>query len=60
MCRLQAQIIKVLTPRDESDDRGIVVEVRAGTGGDEASLFASELFKMYSNYGLSRSLRVQF
>jgi len=36
--------------RDEADDRNIVLEVRAGTGGDEASLFASELFKMYQKF----------
>lgn len=46
----EKQIVTVLTPRDSADDRGVVVEVRAGTGGDEASLFASEIFKMYQRY----------
>lgn len=53
----EADIIRILTPRDASDDRGIVLEVRAGTGGDEASLFASELFKMYRLYCLHRGWR---
>lgn len=47
---LEARIVRALTPRDEADDRGVVLEVRAGTGGDEASLFAGELFKMYQKY----------
>ena len=48
--RIESEIIRYLTPRDEADDRNIVIEVRAGTGGDEASLFASELFRMYQKY----------
>jgi len=46
----EASIIELLTPRDEADERSVVLEVRAGTGGDEASLFAGELFKMYAKY----------
>jgi len=48
--KTEGEIVSVLTPRDAADDRGVVVEVRAGTGGDEASLFASEVFKMYQKY----------
>jgi peptide chain release factor 1 len=40
----------LLLPRDETDDRNAILEVRAGTGGDEAALFASQLFRMYSRY----------
>ena len=54
---LEAQIeeiesaIKVeLTPKDPNDKRNVVLEIRAGTGGDEASLFAAELFRMYNRY----------
>jgi peptide chain release factor 1 len=50
LVELEARIVRALTPRDEADDRGVVLEVRAGTGGDEASLFAGELFKMYQKY----------
>lgn len=39
-----------LTPKDDADDRNIILEVRAGTGGDEASLFSSELYRMYENF----------
>jgi peptide chain release factor 1 len=39
-----------LTPKDPNDDRNVVLEIRAGTGGDEATLFAAELFRMYSRY----------
>ena len=47
---LEEKLVAALAPRDEADDRGVVVEVRAGTGGDEASLFASEIFKMYQKF----------
>lgn len=50
MDQLEANIIATLTPKDEADDRGAVLEVRAGTGGDEASLFAGDIFKMYQKY----------
>ena len=40
----------LLLPKDEADDRGVVLEVRAGTGGEEAALFAAELFRMYERY----------
>eukprot|EP01034_Spumella_vulgaris_P031417 gene31417-38800_t len=46
----EEDIITVLTPKDEADDRNVVIEVRAGTGGDEASLFAGEIFRMYQRY----------
>ena len=39
-----------LVPRDKNDDRNIIVEIRAGTGGEEAALFAADLFRMYSRY----------
>jgi peptide chain release factor 1 len=51
---VEKSILENLTPRDESDDRSVVLEVRAGTGGQEASLFASEIFKMYNKYALIR------
>src|SRR5260370_36329872 len=41
---------QMLLPRDPNDDRNVIVEVRAGTGGEEAALFASELFRMYGRY----------
>ena len=38
----------LLIPRDPDDDRSVVMEIRAGTGGEEAALFAADLFRMYS------------
>jgi len=51
---LGAEIKKLLLPRDPDDDKNVIVEIRAGTGGDEASLFAAELYRMYSKFGESR------
>lgn len=52
LIEVEDKMIHVLTPRDEADDKSVVLEVRAGTGGDEASLFASEIFKMYQKFSL--------
>ena len=47
---LEAELKLLLLPRDPNDDKSVIVEVRAGEGGDEAGLFAAELFRMYSRY----------
>ena len=47
---LNAELKRLLLPRDPDDDKNVIVEIRAGTGGDEASLFAGELYRMYSKY----------
>jgi peptide chain release factor 1 len=47
-----------LTPRDASDDKDIIMEIRAGTGGDEAGLFAADLFRMYSRYAQDKGWAV--
>ena len=47
---LQEQLTRMLVPRDPADDKNAVLEIRAGTGGDEAGLFAGDLFTMYSRY----------
>ncbi len=47
----------LLLPKDPNDDRSVLLEIRAGTGGEEASLFAAELFRMYSRYAESRGWR---
>lgn len=47
---LEQEIKDLLTPRDPNDDKDIVLEIRAGTGGDEASIFAGDLFRMYQRY----------
>lgn len=48
--RLHAELTVLLLPRDPNDDRNVVVEIRACAGGDEAALFAADLFRMYSMY----------
>jgi peptide chain release factor 1 len=47
---LEGEIKKLLVPKDPRDERNVIVEIRAGTGGDEAALFAADLFRMYSHY----------
>jgi peptide chain release factor 1 len=49
----------LLIPKDPNDDKSIVLEIRAGTGGDEAALFAAELFRMYTRYAETQSWRVE-
>jgi peptide chain release factor 1 len=51
---LEQKLMKMLLPRDPRDDRNVIMEIRAGTGGDEAGLFAADLFRMYSRYAESR------
>jgi peptide chain release factor 1 len=49
----------LLLPKDPNDDRNVVLEIRAGTGGEEASLFAAALFRMYSRYAEAQGWRVE-
>ncbi|HEV2129774.1 MAG TPA: peptide chain release factor 1 [Longimicrobiaceae bacterium] len=57
--RLEEQVRRLLMPKDPLDDRDAVVEVRAGTGGDEAALFAGELLRMYTRFAERRGLKVE-
>src|SRR3989440_8917241 len=56
---LEMQVKLSLLPRDEDDERNAILEIRAGTGGDEAALFAADLFRMYQRYAASRSWRFE-
>src|SRR5262249_54109136 len=56
---LEARLKILLLPKDPNDEKSVVLEIRAGTGGDEASLFAAELFRMYSHYAESRRWRIE-
>ena len=49
---------KLLIPKDPRDDKNIFLEIRAGTGGDEAAIFAGDLFRMYSRYAEDHGLAV--
>jgi len=56
---LDAKLKQLLLPRDPNDERNTVVEIRAGTGGDEAALFAAELYRMYTRYAERHGWRVE-
>ncbi|HEY8464045.1 MAG TPA: peptide chain release factor 1 [Bacillota bacterium] len=49
----------LLLPKDPNDEKNVIVEIRAGTGGDEAALFAGDLFRMYSRYADSKGWRIE-
>lgn len=57
--RLEQELKILLLPKDPNDDKNIMVEIRAGAGGDEAALFASELYRMYVNYAESRRWKTE-
>jgi peptide chain release factor 1 len=56
---LENKLKVLILPKDPNDAKNVIVEIRAGTGGDEAALFAAELFRMYSRYAESRGWRVE-
>ena len=56
---LLSDLQKLLLPKDPNDDNNIFLEIRAGTGGDEAAIFSGDLFKMYQNYAESQKWRVE-
>lgn len=56
---LEGQLQTLLLPRDPNDSHNVFLEVRAGTGGDEAAIFAGDLFRMYSRYAERRNWRVE-
>ena len=53
----EAELKILLLPKDPNDERSVIVEIRAGTGGDEAALFAADLFRMYTRYAEGRGWR---
>jgi peptide chain release factor 1 len=55
---LEGELRLALVPRDENDDRNVIVEIRAGAGGEEAALFAAVLFRMYGMYAESKGFRI--
>lgn len=57
--RLREEIAELLVPRDPHDDRDAILEIRAGTGGDEAGLFAAELVRMYTRFAERHGLKVE-
>lgn len=56
---MEKEIKGMLVPKDKRDDRNVIIEIRAGTGGDEAALFAADLFRMYNRYAEMRRWSVE-
>ncbi|MGC2331782.1 MAG: peptide chain release factor 1 [Candidatus Acidiferrales bacterium] len=56
---VERELRLLLVPKDPNDEKNVIVEIRAGTGGDEASLFAAELFRMYSRYAETQGWKVE-
>ncbi len=59
LAETEAKISEMLIPRDPNDDKPAIIEIRAGAGGDEASLFAGDLYRMYTRYAETHGLKVQ-
>ncbi len=57
LARLEAELKNMLLPKDPRDTRNVIMEIRAGTGGDEAALFAADLFRMYTRFAEERGWR---
>ena len=56
---LSGELRRLLVPRDPNDERDVILEVRAGAGGEEASLFAADLFRMYARYAERRRWKLE-
>lgn len=56
---VEAQVLEYLTPKDPRDEKNLFLEIRAGTGGDEAALFAGDLFRMYVKFAERHKLKVE-
>jgi len=57
--QVEQQLKLLLVPKDPNDEKNVVLEIRAGTGGDEATLFAAEMFRMYTRYAEMQGWRVE-
>ena len=57
--RVENELKLLLVPKDPNDEKNVILEIRAGTGGDEATLFAAEIMRMYTRYAERRNWRVQ-
>jgi peptide chain release factor 1 len=59
LAALEDELFVMLAPRDPNDDKNVIIEIRAGAGGDEASLFAAELYRMYLRYCEANGLKTE-
>ncbi len=56
---LEKELKILLLPKDPNDDKNVIVEIRAGAGGEEAALFAAEIYRMYVHYAENRGWKVE-
>src|ERR1700751_4723387 len=59
VAQVEADLKVLLLPKDPNDEKDVILEIRAGTGGDEATLFADEMFRMYSRYAETQGWKVE-
>ncbi|HJT88794.1 MAG TPA: peptide chain release factor 1 [Bryobacteraceae bacterium] len=59
LAHIEEQLKVLLLPKDPNDEKNVVLEIRAGTGGDEATLFAAEIFRMYSRYAETQNWKIE-
>ena len=59
VAELEDELFRVLAPRDPNDEKNAIFEIRAGTGGDEAALFAGDLYRMYTRYSEARGWKLE-
>ncbi len=59
LAQIEEELKVLLLPKDPLDEKNVVLEIRAGTGGDEATLFAAEVFRMYTRYAETQHWRVE-
>src|SRR5215467_10538795 len=59
LARVGEELKVLLIPKDPNDEKNVVLEIRAGTGGDEATLFAAEMFRMYTRYAEGQRWKVE-
>ena len=59
LAQIEEQLKVLLLPRDPNDEKNVVLEIRAGTGGDEATLFAAEIFRMYSRFAETQNWKIE-
>ncbi len=56
---VEEELKVLLLPKDPNDEKDVILEIRAGTGGDEATLFAAEMFRMYTRYAETQGWKVE-
>jgi len=59
LARVEEELKVLLLPKDPNDEKNVILEIRAGTGGDEATLFAAEIFRMYTRYAETQGWKVE-